>query len=89
MTPPAIRRTTAANLDLVVDILTDAFSDDPLMNYLLPQGSDRERRRRHRAVQEADARWDYLPTGEILLTEDELGALLWKPPGAPKPSDWQ
>ena len=89
MTDVAIRRATRADLDLVVDILTDAFTDDPSINYLLPPGSDRERRRRHRAAQEADVRWEYFPVGEVLVTEDELGALLWKPRGARNPSAWQ
>ena len=84
MTTPVIRRATADDIGLVTDILVDAFADDPLINYVLPPGlgGPRLRRRRRRAEIEND----YLPRGaEILLDQEERGALIRERPAGPKP----
>ena len=89
MPAPTIRRGTAADVDLVADIMTDSFANDPVIAYLLPPDLFPDRDRRHRLMRQADIRWQYLAAGEILISDDDLGALLWKPPGTRKPRRWQ
>ena len=68
MTGVTIRRATAADLDILTDILADAFQDDPLTNYAIPLSLGPEVRRRQRCEEIED---DYLAVGaEIRLDEE-------------------
>ena len=88
---PQIRPATPADVDLIAGIMIDSFAEDPVIDYMIPAGPDRERR--HRLLRAADVRWDYVRTGKVLIAGDGagggLGALLWKPAGARKPSAWE
>jgi len=83
MHPPlnhTVRQATPADAAAVADAIGDAFRDDPVMSWLIPD----EGRRHARVPEYFQAVTDhvYLHHREVYLTEDGLGAALWLPPGA-------
>jgi len=76
-----VRRATAADGKVLGAILADAFSDDPVVSWLLPSSlSRREWRLRRLWTLTANA---YLRKDKpCYLAEDGSGAALWAPPGA-------
>ena len=86
MKTPSLRIGTANDAELVTDILVDAFAADLMIDYLLAGHSQREAA--HRALAFADIRYHWFPHGEVVISEDDQGAMLWKPPGAEAPSRW-
>jgi GNAT superfamily N-acetyltransferase len=87
MSAPAVTRAvTAGDRPRVVDVLVQAFSDDPVFVHMFPLDIHRreDRLRRFFAVE--------LPRSERLggawTTVDAAGAAVWYPPGTWKPSLW-
>jgi ribosomal protein S18 acetylase RimI-like enzyme len=74
-----IRKITRADFDVVTDVLTRAFDDDPVMTYLIPQDSRRVERLRTMMGTALDPLTH--PYGETWMTEAGDGAALWNPPG--------
>jgi ribosomal protein S18 acetylase RimI-like enzyme len=82
---PEIRDATRADVDLIARTLGDAFTDDPVMSWLIPPTA-RRRSQRIQAVFAQTAR-EYLRAGKpIHLSEDGQGAAIWAPPGTWFPS---
>lgn len=77
--PAAPRRAADAERDPVADILTDAFVDEPGLNWWLKQGAQKQRARARffRAV----VRDVVSPRRELWMSGDEAAAV-WCPPGA-------
>jgi ribosomal protein S18 acetylase RimI-like enzyme len=76
----AVRRATAADADALALTLADAFSDDPVVSWLLPPSLS-HRDWRVRRLWGLTAR-SYLRNAKpCYLTEDGCGAALWAPPG--------
>lgn len=78
MTPAVVK---AAPIDVrrVVDVLQQAFFDDPVMSFLLP---DQRTRRWHLAqLFSIELRHHHLPLNSVWTTPDYAGAALWSPPG--------
>jgi ribosomal protein S18 acetylase RimI-like enzyme len=77
--PPAPHRAGRAERDSVADILTDAFIDEPGLNWWLKQGARKERARARffRAV----VRDVVSPRRELWSSGDDAAAV-WCPPGA-------
>jgi len=71
-----IRPATPADRELVVDILAEAFTDDPVFNWVC------DRPGYGRATFEAMFPL-FIPHGVCHLHEPGLGATLWLPPGQP------
>ena len=72
---PLIREATASDLDTLVDTLSDSFTNDPILNWIIPDDSlypDFFRL----IVEEV-----YLPGGLTHLETEGRGAALWLPPG--------
>ncbi|MBI1186189.1 MAG: GNAT family N-acetyltransferase [Alphaproteobacteria bacterium] len=77
--PPAPRRAENAERDAVGDILTDAFVDEPGLNWWLKQDKEKERARAR--FFHAVVRTVVHPRRELWICGDEAAAL-WCPPGA-------
>jgi len=78
--PLSVRRANSdADATLVADILADAFANDPLLTWLIPDAA--QRRRNLPAYFLTVARRLYLPHREVFLTENHSGAAMWLPPG--------
>jgi len=76
-----VRRATNADADTLGRTLADAFSDDPVVSWLLPHGVP-NRAWRIRRLWTVTAH-GYLRAGKpCYLTDDGRGAALWAPPGA-------
>ena len=74
-TAPHIREATPEDLDLLVDTLSDAFHDDPVMNWVIPERS------LYADFFRIIIRDLYFPKGIIHLDDKGRGAALWLPPG--------
>ena len=72
---PIIRSATHADLDTLVDTLSDSFSNDPILNWVIPQAS------LYPDFFRMIIRDVYLPHGISHLEEQGRGAALWLPPG--------
>ncbi len=72
---PVIREASHADLDTLVDTLSDAFSDDPMFNWVIPETS------LYPDFFRIIVRDVYLPRGIAHLEEQGRGAALWLPPG--------
>jgi GNAT superfamily N-acetyltransferase len=69
----------AADLARLSDALADAFWDDPVLSWILPDEDSRHRRlARLFGVQ---LKGHYLPLGTVWTTPGGAGAALWAPPG--------
>jgi GNAT superfamily N-acetyltransferase len=78
-TAPEVVVATAADRAGVAEALADAFFDDPVMSWILPDEDSRSPRlARLFGVQ---LRGHYLPLGTTWTTPDHAGASLWAPPG--------
>jgi len=75
-----LRRATAADVDRLRTVLAEAFFDDPIMGWLMPQ--DAKRRARLRRYFGIELRYLALPRGRVWTTSDLAGAALSLPPGA-------
>lgn len=75
-----VRKATQSDVAAVGEIIGDAFRDDPVMSWLVPNALIR-----HAAVPHyfrTVAQHQYLSHREVYLTQDVSGAALWLPPGA-------
>jgi ribosomal protein S18 acetylase RimI-like enzyme len=75
----AVRDITAADVEPVVASLARAFTDDPLMRFLVPD--DRHRTRRAGALFSSVLRYQHLGHGACFTDEGRHGASMWAPPG--------
>ncbi|HLA93696.1 MAG TPA: GNAT family N-acetyltransferase [Actinomycetota bacterium] len=81
-----VRRMTSADLVRVVDLLARAFSDDPVLNFIVR--ADHRRAERIRRIMEVSVRKLTFPFGETYVTSGYEGAALWNPPGQ-RPHGWR
>lgn len=78
---PAVTVRAAAEEDVpaMVDVLTGAFDDDPVINWFVRE--DGQRTAGFRRFFDVAARHLTLPHGEVYTTSGHTGAALWAPPG--------
>ena len=74
-----VRRATARDVPALTGVLTRAFDDDPVLNWVLRH--DARRGEAFRRFFELSLRRLTLPHGEVYTTADLTGAALWTPPG--------
>ncbi len=79
MPDDSIRTAGTADLEAVVDVLTAAFQDDPLMTWAFPDATIR--RRRLHGLWTFMAGDGYLPRGVSTVVPGGDGAALWAAPG--------
>lgn len=72
---PVIRDATGDDLETLVATLSDAFNDDPVLNWVIPE------RRLYPDFFRVIVRDVYLPRGIAHLEQEGRGAALWLPPG--------
>ncbi|MGB7588745.1 MAG: GNAT family N-acetyltransferase [Solirubrobacterales bacterium] len=77
---PGLRRATAEDIPRLKAVLAEAFYDDPVIGWLMPD--ERTRRARLRRFFGIELRHMALPRGHIWTTSDLSGAALSMPPGA-------
>lgn len=86
-----VRPAVKTDISALANVLADAFEDDPLMVWILPDSSGR--RQRLARMFAAEARYHHLAGGgvEVTLGDDGVivGAALWDPPGRWKQSTWE
>ncbi len=77
-TQTAVRKTTDADRDIASAVLTAAFFDDPVTNWIVP-----DRARRPAVLPPMFGLYfdAFQPHGETYLTADGSGTALWLPPG--------
>jgi ribosomal protein S18 acetylase RimI-like enzyme len=76
---PLVRPATAADGPAIVKMLVRAFRDDPVANFMFAG-----RRRRELGLHSfftSQLRRQYMPHGQVYVTDDVSGAALWGPPG--------
>jgi ribosomal protein S18 acetylase RimI-like enzyme len=73
-----VRKATQADLPEVINTLGRAFDDDPLINWMVAQ--DANRQRRVRDAMDLSQRMVFRH-GECYTTDGYYGAALWAPPG--------
>jgi GNAT superfamily N-acetyltransferase len=78
-TLPQVRAASSHDAAVVAEILSDAFRDDPVMRWLIPDA--RHRSRLVRAYFGAAVQHLYLPRGRVFLSDGDSGAALCLPPG--------
>jgi GNAT superfamily N-acetyltransferase len=73
-----VRKADARDRDLVTDVLTDSFFDDPVTDWIIP-----DRARRPAVAPRMFAIYFdlFLPHGETYVAADGDGVALWLPPG--------
>jgi ribosomal protein S18 acetylase RimI-like enzyme len=79
MADPGLRRATAQDVHRLQAMLADAFFDDPIFGWLIP--NDSKRRARLRRYFGIELRQYALPHGHVWTTDDLAGAMLGLPPG--------
>jgi ribosomal protein S18 acetylase RimI-like enzyme len=80
LSAPALRHATAADVRRLATVLADAFFDDPVFGWLMPEDGRRHARlRRYFAIELLHYT---LPRGRVWTTSDLAGAALSLPPGA-------
>jgi len=80
VTPPDIRQTAPAHdSGVLVDVLTSAFWDEPLLNWWLRQGASKDRARR--SFFEHAVGGGIHPKADFWLADADAAAI-WTPPGA-------
>lgn len=77
---PVLRTATAQDIDRLKIVLADAFFDDPVLGWLMP--NDRKRLSRLRRYFGIELRYLALPRGRVWTTSDLAGAALTLPPNA-------
>ncbi len=77
---PVLRQATAEDVRRLATVLADAFFDDPVFGWLMPE--DSRRRARLRRYFGIELRHYTLPRGCVWTTSDLSGAALSLPPGA-------
>jgi GNAT superfamily N-acetyltransferase len=77
---PGLRRATAEDVEPLQAVLAEAFYEDPLFCWLMPD--DSKRRARLRRFFAIELRHVALPRGRVWTTTDLTGAALSLPPGA-------
>ena len=77
--PPIVVPATSAQRRAMAQSLGDAFFDDPVMSWVLPDAAGR--RRRLAGLFATLLQGHYLPLGTVWTTPDAAGAALWAPPG--------
>ncbi len=75
-----LRRATAEDVDRLKAVLADAFFDDPIFSWLIP--NDTKRLVRLRRFFQIELRHMALPRGCVWTTNDLTGTALSTPPGA-------
>jgi GNAT superfamily N-acetyltransferase len=77
---PGLRRASTQDIRALKAVLAEAFFEDPILAWLMPQDSKRlARLRRYFAI---ELRHLALPRGRVWTTSDLAGAALSLPPGA-------
>src|SRR5262249_18617127 len=74
-----VRRATRQDAAVVAEVIADAFRDDPVLSWLLPD--DRRRHAGLPAYFRTVTTHLFLPHREVYLTPDASGAALWFPAG--------
>jgi GNAT superfamily N-acetyltransferase len=77
---PGLRRATAEDVHRLKAVLAEAFFEDPVLGWLMPD--DSKRRARLRRFFAIELRHLALPRGRVWTTSDLTGAALSLPPGA-------
>ncbi len=77
---PVLRRATAEDVQRLRAVLAEAFFEDPVLGWLMPE--DRSRLSRLRRYFMVELRHLALPRGRVWTTSDLAGAALSLPPGA-------
>jgi GNAT superfamily N-acetyltransferase len=77
---PTLRPATAKDVARLKSVLADAFFEDPMLGWLIPE--DTKRRARLRRFFAIELRHLALPHGHVWTTSDLAGAALSLPPGA-------
>lgn len=77
---PELRPATTEDVQRLKTVLAEAFLDDPVFGWLMPE--DTKRRARLRRYFGIDLRFLALPRGRVWTTRDLRGAALTLPPGA-------
>ena len=72
-----VRQAEEEDAPQVVDILSEAFSEDPVFNWFLRRGKAHDARRDD--IFRSQTRY-FVPQGTSAITEDGDGAALWLPP---------
>lgn len=75
MQPPSIVKATAADIDAIADILADAFSEDPCMNWVIPHVA------LYPGFYTLLARRLYLDQDMVYMDTEQRAAAMWLPPG--------
>ena len=73
-----VRKAERPDVEGVVRVLVRAFDDDPIMNWICRQ--DGKRREAFDRLSSLTLCKLSLPFGEVLVTDDRVGAALWVPP---------
>lgn len=85
-----VRPADRADIHGLSRVLAEAFEDDPVMAWLLPDPKDRAKRLAR--LFSAFTRHHHLPRGGVEVATDETGviggATLWDPPGGWRQSSW-
>lgn len=76
---PALRKATVNDIPRLEAVLAEAFFDDPIFSWLIP--NDTRRRARLRRYFGIELRYFALPRGRVWSTSDLTGAALTTPPG--------
>jgi ribosomal protein S18 acetylase RimI-like enzyme len=79
--PVLVRQASASDVNDVCAMLSRAFDDDPISNYLLP--STRRRAAGLRTFFRVQIEKEYLAYGNVYTTDDHAGAAVWAPPDKP------
>lgn len=77
---PELRQATAEDTRRLIAVLAEAFYDDPILGWLIPD--ERKRYARLRRFYAIELRHLALPRGRVWTTSDLTGAALILPPGA-------
>ncbi len=76
---PGVQRAVAADLPRLKEVLAEAFQDDPVIGWLMPDA--RKRRVRLRRFFALELRHFALPHGHVWTTSDVSGVAMVMPPG--------
>lgn len=76
--PPAVKKLLTSELPAAAAMLTRAFKDDPIANFMF--SGERRRERGLHSFFTAQIRRQYLPLGEVYASEGLGGVAVWAPP---------